>query len=175
MKMLNRMGLLFILGMLTLAFSNENVQHTAGSEVDWKDFEKGIELAQKEDKKVFIDVYTDWCGYCKKMDKNTFTDDKVVELLNKHFVAIKLDAESKKTVSYKGKEMSKREVAGKVFRVQGFPTTVYLDSDISMLSKPLSGYLSPKTARMVLTFYGKDIYKKQSWEAFKKEYKNKNG
>ena len=56
-----------------------------------------------ENKKfIFIDVYTDWCGWCKKMDASTFLDKEVVKYMNTHFYAVKMNAESKEPIAYKG-------------------------------------------------------------------------
>src|SRR4051812_22903851 len=49
-------------------------------------------------KKVFIDVYTQWCGWCKRMDASTFEDPSVVAYMNTHFYPVKLDAEVKDTI-----------------------------------------------------------------------------
>jgi uncharacterized protein YyaL (SSP411 family) len=50
-----------------------------GEAVNWVTFEQAVELSKKDKRKVFIDVYTDWCGWCKVMDKNTFSDPKVAK------------------------------------------------------------------------------------------------
>ena len=61
----------------------------AQEEVTWYDWNTGFELAKKEGKIAIIDCYTDWCGWCKKMDATTFEDPEVMKLMNESFVAIK--------------------------------------------------------------------------------------
>ena len=56
-------------------------------------FESGFVKAKREGKILLVDVYTDWCGYCKKMDRETYTDAKIIEKLNKDFVMVKLNPE----------------------------------------------------------------------------------
>ena len=56
--------------------------------IKWLTIEQAAERMKKEPRKIVIDVYTDWCGWCKKMDKNTFTDPKVVALVNKDYYAV---------------------------------------------------------------------------------------
>src|SRR5210317_2561338 len=88
--------LLLLIGSLQTVFSQEN------NSIHWLSFEQAVELQTQEgnSKKIFIDVYTDWCGWCKKMDKNTFNHPVIAELLNTKFYAVKFDAESKEPVNF---------------------------------------------------------------------------
>ncbi|MBD3635928.1 MAG: DUF255 domain-containing protein [Crocinitomicaceae bacterium] len=72
-------------------------------EITWYDFESAIDECEKKKKPIFIDVYTDWCGWCKKMDNSTFKNPQVVEFMNENFYAVKMDAESKEPIAYKEK------------------------------------------------------------------------
>lgn len=148
----------------------------AGNEqgpIKWMSFEQALAESKKTKKKIFIDVYTDWCGWCKKMDAATFSNQKLAAYVNKKYYAVKLDAESMKTFEYKGKTVSERELAGQIFQVTAYPTTVYLDENFDMLS-PVPGYLDVPTFDKIITFYGEDIFKKQSWQEFDANYKPKN-
>src|SRR3954463_14417926 len=71
-------------------------------EIHWMTFKEALAKNEKAPKKIFIDVYTDWCGWCKKMDASTFTNDSIIQYMNKNFYAVKLDAETKDTIKYKG-------------------------------------------------------------------------
>jgi thioredoxin-related protein len=97
------------------------------AEVAWKPFEKGIQDASAKRKYGFVSVYTDWCGYCKKLDRETLRAKNVVAELDKHFVSMKLNAESEESITWKGKKMSKRELAA-LWGVEGFPTMLFLNS-----------------------------------------------
>ena len=61
--------------------------------IKWYTWDEAIALNAKNPKKIFIDLYTEWCGYCKKMDANTFKDPEVAKYMNEHFYAVKFDAE----------------------------------------------------------------------------------
>jgi len=139
--------------------------------INWISFEQAIKESQKSKRKVFIDVYTDWCGWCKKMDASTFSNEKLAAYVNKNFYAVKLDAESMKTFEFRGKTMSERELAGQVFKVSAYPTTVYLDENLDILS-PVPGYLDVPTFDKILKFYGENSYLKQSWKEFEASYKS---
>lgn len=138
--------------------------------IHWLTFEQMLQQMPKSQKKVVVDVYTDWCGWCKKMDAATFSNAKVADYVNKKFYAVKLDAESMKTLQVNGKTITERELAGQIFKVSGYPTTVYLDESLSVLTT-ISSYLDVPTFEKVIKFYGEDAYKKQAWPEFESAYK----
>ncbi len=108
------------------------------TEINWLTIEEAQELAKKEPKKVFIDVYTDWCGWCKRMDKVTFSDEEVAAYANEHFYAVKLKADSNNKVTFHGKEVTQAELA-KALKVSGYPTIVFFDETFSQF-QPVSGF-----------------------------------
>lgn len=150
------------------------------SGIKWMSFEEAVEKNRKNPKKIFIDVYTSWCGWCKVMDKNTFTDPVIIEKMNKYFYAVKLDAEMRDTVRAGGKLYVNAGPAGSRSSHQlaiallngkmSYPTTVYLDENINMLS-PVPGYMKPADMEPILDFYGENYYKTVSWEEYQKNYK----
>jgi thioredoxin-related protein len=117
----------------------ENQQ--AEATINWLTIEEAQKLSENEPRKVFVDVYTDWCGWCKKMDKTTFTDASVVEYANKHFYAVKLKADSDNKVMFHGKEVTQAELA-RALRVSGYPTIVFFDESFKQF-QPVSGFRQP--------------------------------
>ncbi len=89
-------------------------------------FDKGLKDAAANKKYGFIDVYTDWCGYCKLLEAQTLKAKPVMAELKKNFVAIKLNAESEEVVTYKGKKITQRELSA-MWGVEGFPTMLFLN------------------------------------------------
>ena len=81
---------LIIVFIAAFGFSNGLAQET---KVKWYTFEEAVELNKKEQRKIFIDVYTDWCGWCKKMDANTFSNPVIAKILNEDYYAVKFNAE----------------------------------------------------------------------------------
>lgn len=124
-----------IIGLTLAAFVPPKAEKEA---INWLTIEEAQELSEKEPRKIIMDVYTDWCGWCKKMDKTTFADEKVAQYVNENFYAVKLKADSKDKVTFKGKEFSKGELA-QAFRVSGYPTIVFFDKSFSKF-QPVSGY-----------------------------------
>lgn len=88
--------------------------------------------AHKEGKLLFVDCYSKWCVPCKKMDKEVFTDPEVGKLYNRYFVSIKLDMESKD-----GKKYQKK------FKIDGYPTLLYLDCDCNVIMRKLGARSVP--------------------------------
>lgn len=61
--------------------------------IKWVDFNTGLAQAQQTGKLAVIDCYTDWCGWCKVMDKKTFSDPKIIERINEKYIAMKFNPE----------------------------------------------------------------------------------
>jgi thioredoxin-related protein len=144
----------------------------ADVEIHWLSFEDAVARSEQAPRKLFIDVYTDWCGWCKRMDKTTFRDTAVVRELNQHFYAVKLDAERKDTVrfrdnifvykpEYKSHELALSLLNGKM----SFPTYVFLDEQFGMIS-PVAGYKSADDLMRLLNYFAGDLYKTMSWEEY---------
>ena len=137
--------------------------------IKWLSYDEAVKQSKKKPKKIFIDVYTDWCGWCKKMDKTTFEDAQIATYVNKKYYAVKLNAESTKTLTFQGKEMTERELSSKVFKITGYPCTVYLDSDEKLI-QPIPGYMDVPTLDKILHYIGDDHYKTKTWEQFQLSY-----
>ena len=132
------------------------------------------EAQRRESRKVFIDLYTDWCGWCKVMDKNTFANAEVVDYTNEKYYAVKFNAEQVEDVNFKGvtfkfKKTSRggyHELASELTRGKlSYPTTVFLDQNLSILTV-LQGYQKPDFFVKVLGYFAEDHYKSTSWEQY---------
>jgi thioredoxin-related protein len=144
------------------------------AKINWLTMEEAAAKIKKQPRKVMIDVYTDWCGWCKKMDKSTFTDPAVVAYINKNYYAVKLDAEGKKPITLNGHtytfkpEYKAHELAVALLQGQmSYPTTVYLDEKFNMLT-PVPGYIDAKTFHKILTYFGDNHHKSMTWQEFEK-------
>ena len=140
--------------------------------IHWISLEQADKLRQTEPRKILIDVYTDWCGWCKRMDATTFSDPTLVEYVNANYYAVKLDAEQKEPISVGGKtyeyvpngrrgynEIAKELLQGKM----SYPTVVFLDESMNMI-QPLSGYRDAKTMQPILEYLAQNAYKETPWE-----------
>ena len=144
--------------------------------VQWLTVAELQEAYNKNPKPVLVDVYTSWCGWCKVMNKETYSNQKVAAYINEHFYAVKFDAEQKDSVEWDGKKFGYNKY-NKVNDMavyfcgsqMGFPTTVFLPA---LNAKPatLSGFLKAKEIESPLKFFGEGIYKIKSFEVFNKTF-----
>lgn len=125
---------------------------TTEAKINWMSWEEAMAASENEPKKIFIDVYTEWCGWCKRMDAATFTDEDVIGYMNENFYAVKFDAEGKEEETYKGRKLVFRADAGRrgVHELAivllngrlGYPSFVYLDESQDPL-RVSPGYKTP--------------------------------
>jgi thioredoxin-related protein len=143
-------------------------------------FEEAVERSKTEKRKIFIDVFTDWCGWCKVMDKNTFSEAEVAKILNENFYPVKFDAEQKEDVQFNGTTFkfipsgSKgyHQLAAALLNNQlSYPTVVFLDEEFRMI-QPLAGYQKAPEFHKVIQFIGQDHYKKMKWADWQGVYKS---
>lgn len=166
------MSLLRICLLLPLAFF---FQHSMAQEINWMTWEEAVIANKAAPKKMFVDVYTEWCGWCKKMDKTTFTDSAVVARLNADFYPIKLNAEQKESIFWNDKEYKwvehKRDgihqLAFELLEGRlSYPTYILMDSSFArILISP--GYMVSEDLIRELRYASENHYKSMSWPEFK--------
>jgi thioredoxin-related protein len=147
--------------------------------IKWVTLEEAAALTKKEPRKIFIDVYTDWCGWCKKMDKSTFTDPAVAAYVNQKYYAVKLNAEGREPITINGKtyryneQMRAHEAALALLNGQmSYPTTVYLDETMGIIS-PVPGYLEAPMFKTILAYFGENHYKQKTFAEYTAAAKTK--
>ena len=125
---------------LLLVLLSLNLQ--AQDQIQWMKFEEAIAANAKNPKMILVDVYTDWCGWCKKMDKDTFTDPKVIAHFQKNFYAVKLNAEdTKRSFQFMGKTFTEAQMAASM-RVNSYPNFVVIEPGLQNIAQ-LPGYREP--------------------------------
>ena len=132
--------------------------------VTWVAFNEGMAKAQSENKKVLLDVYTDWCTWCKKMDSDVYTDAKVAEILSEKFVAIKLNAEANSSIQYDNTSYTNADFS-QALGVTGYPATVFFGPDTKPITL-LPGYVDAERFATILRYIGDDHYKTTSFEDY---------
>lgn len=173
-------GISLPLLLVGIGFAFKNVpekKNLSEDKIIWMTIEQAEAACQKKPKKIMIDVYTSWCGWCKKMDATTFTDPKVVSYMNEKFYAVKMDAESQNNLIFKDKVHKFNDQRNahdlSILLMNGnmsYPTTVYLDEKLNVI-QPIGGYLNASEFNKILHFFGENQYKKKTFEAFKKDFK----
>lgn len=118
--------------------------------VQWTPFTQALKNAALKDKYVFVDIFTDWCGYCKQLDAVTFKAAPVLAELGKHFISIKLNAESDDPIVWKGQKTTPRDLTAQ-WRVDGFPTLIFLNAKGDIVGS-YSSYAEPELMVKLLTY-----------------------
>jgi thioredoxin-related protein len=177
--------LLIFLSLFLVPYPNR-AQETAASPVKWMTFEEAVEKSKTEKRKIFIDVYTDWCGWCKVMDKNTFTDPQIARLLNEKYYAVKFDAEQTADVVFRGTTFKFVPFGNKgahqlamalLNNNLSYPNFVFLDEEFRIVpifsgSTSVPGYRKPEEFHIFLAFVDGDHFKKLSIQEYQKQYKS---
>ena len=126
---------------LLLVLLSLNLQ--AQDQIQWMKFEEAIAANANNPKMILVDVYTDWCGWCKKMDKETFTDPQVIAHFQKNFYAVKLNAEdTKRKFPFMGRTFTEAEMAASM-RVNSYPNFVVIEPGLQNIAQ-LPGYRGPE-------------------------------
>lgn len=160
--------LVVIIGLLTFT--------TSAQEVNWLSWNEATALAatDKNPKKIFVDIYTDWCGWCKKMDKDTFQNAEVAAYMSNNFYMVKLDGEGKEPIDFKGKtykyvpsgKRGYHEFAAALMQGRlSYPTVVFMDAQFNMLS-PVPGYQKPDPFLNIARYFGDNIYLEKDWKTY---------
>lgn len=148
-------------------------------EIEWMSWDDAVSRAATDQnpKKIFVDVYTDWCGWCKRMDQDTFQNPEVAAYMADNFYMVKMDGEGKEPIEFKGKTYTYVPSGRRGYHqlaaalLQGrmsYPTVIFLDENVKMLS-PVPGYQQPDAFIKIARYFGEDIYKSTDWQTYEKE------
>lgn len=130
-----------------------NAISTNDKEIQWQTMENALVAQQKTGKKLLIDVYTDWCKWCKVMDEKTFTDPELIRYVNENFIPVKFNAEQREAITFKGQTYQyqkggRRGMHGLAYELMqknaSYPSFVLLDENLAHL-KIIKGYKDAPT------------------------------
>jgi len=162
--------LFFSGGLILLSFlfisnlTSQKAEITISTHIQWMNLEEAAQQAKNEAKPILIDVYTDWCKWCKVMDQNTFQDPEIIKYINENFYAVKLNAEEKKSLNFNGQEYkyvqgSRRGMNTITVELLGnrpsYPSLILLDENLGR-KIVLKGFQKKEALLPVLSKYVKD-------------------
>jgi thioredoxin-related protein len=173
--------------LVTLIFLFIGINLQAQDEIKWMSMNEALEAQKEEPKKIFMDAYTVWCGPCKMLDKNTFTNEDVIEYVNKNYYPVKFNAEGPEEIDFKGqifknpnydpdkKGRNAPHELARALKITGYPSLVFFDEEAKLIA-PIPGYRTPQQLELYLKLFAKDEYKKMtSKEAFAQYQENFEG
>jgi thioredoxin-related protein len=176
MRIVFQISALMISSLIFCSFALDSESKEA---IKWYSWDEAIALNETTNKKIFVDVYTDWCGWCKRMDATTFKDPKVIKYMNENFIAVKLDAEQKEDIIYKDYVMKfvlngRRGYHELAFSLldgrMSYPSYVYLAEDARRITIS-PGYKDASALLTELTFVSEDHFKTTTYTEFSKNFK----
>ena len=168
---MRKFALLLLLSLTAISNAQEKIQ--------WMSIEEAyaLTLTETSPKKIFIDIYTDWCGWCKRMDKATFQNPEVAAYMNEHYYNVKFDAEQKESIEMLGNtfefvpqgnrgyhELAAALLNGKM----SYPTVVFMNPKFEMLS-PVPGYQEVGPFMNIAKYFGDNIYTEKSWQDYSQQ------
>ncbi len=156
-------ALIVIFGLLQLKQPQGTYAGTNGK-VGWESDQDAAVKAADQNKKLMVYVFTEWCSWCKKMEGEVFTDDRVADRLRESYIALAINAESNRKITFNRKEFTEKQLA-QMLGVRGFPTTVFLASNAEQITLA-PGFIPPDRFASVLVFIGDDHYQTMSWNDF---------
>ena len=163
------------------------VTQFSAQNINWVGLEEAVELQKKNPKKIMIDVYTEWCGPCKMLDKNTFQNKDVADYVNKYYYAVKFNAEGNEDIDFKGnsfknpgykadnaKRRNTQHQLATYYSITSYPTILILDEKAEFLS-PVIGYKTPQQLELFLKLFKDkeyvDIKTQEEFSAYTKTFK----
>lgn len=152
-------------------------ENTDDKEIHWLTWDEAQVKMKHIPKKVWVDIYTDWCGWCKRMDATTFKNPALIKYMNEHYYAIKFNAEKDDNIRFLGKvynlEQQYRGTSGLAVELMkgqlSYPTGIFMEEGFQN-PQPIPGYHPTQEMELILKYLAGNIYKTQKFEDYQKTF-----
>lgn len=143
--------LLVVLGLVLALISHKNSETVLPDTIEWRSLSEAQTLVAKKHKPILIRVEIPACVKCENMEKHTFQDQKIVEMVNRDYYAVRLNASSADSINFGGKTLSIKHLVRDELKVTVYPSTVYLDGN--KVAAVIPFYKSPQEMVNYLEYY----------------------
>ncbi|MEE9350218.1 MAG: thioredoxin fold domain-containing protein [Flavobacteriaceae bacterium] len=172
--------------LLLILFTVKITAQKNTNKINWISFEEALIAQKTNPKKIIMDVYTNWCGPCKLLDKQTFTNKNLVNYVNQNFYAVKFNGEGNEKITYQGQEFGnpnydvakefKRNSSHQLanfLQIRAYPSILFFEEDGGLLA-PLPGFRTAKQLEVFLKLFKtnkfKDINTEEAFIKYQKEF-----
>lgn len=155
-------------GQSSQAQAPQSHANSSVSQVAWQSHDQGMASIKAQDKFAMVQFFATWCGYCKKMDREVFTDTAVLNEINHYFIPIRVTESSQDPVNFEGRTISEKELTAQ-YAVTGFPTIVFLKPNGEAITR-IPGYVGPDEMKGMLRFIGSKAYETMDYQAYKEKH-----
>jgi len=165
-------SVLFLLVLLTFSLSVSSISTNGKNkkekaDIAWATFDEGVSQAKKQQKLLVIDFYTDWCHWCKVMEKETYANTEVVAYAKEKAIMARINAETTEKFKFRDAAYSGRELS-MMFGVRGFPTTVFMNAEGELITS-ISGFIPADRFKLILKYLADNWYEKMKFDEFEKQ------
>lgn len=147
-----------------MPLSSCNPASNASETISWQTMAKAQKLAEQHNKMIIVNVYTDWCKWCKKLDKEVYTDARVTKVIDDYFYMVRLNAESEEPIVFNGQKLTMAQFA-QLLGVTTYPGTVFVDAKGNTIGKQ-TGYMEVEVFEKLLAYVGSNAYRTMQFDEF---------
>jgi thioredoxin-related protein len=160
-------------------FLASTILQAKSQSIHWVSWETAVDMAKKENKKIFVDVYTEGCIPCRNLEITTFSQPCIINYINQYFIPVRLDARTKDKLNFKNanyeyicengicyNELAAQLTSGDLT----FPSLVFIDENQTIIQS-IPNYKDPMTFEQIMAYYGQNYYFTIPWTRFERTYK----